>query len=468
MYSFTKNRCSLPTYMLSAVLGALMLTLVLSSTPASASAPNARPANYTSIAAAPNGGYWIQVDKGEDSYTLAIDGAPQYASVPKPGSIIAIPGTTKYWVVTRDGYIYARGGAPELCGGNPGWLSNCSGYSGTNNPITAAAASPNGDGLWAVDYYRHVWTAGNVISYGDVTNDNRTPTGIVATPSGKGYYIVMNDGGVFARGDAVFYGSTGGNKPGGRDATGIALNYDLTGKPDGYWLIANDGGVFSFGDAPFLGSTGGNDGGSTVTSIVTRPDQHSYAWVHANGNVELSSTIPKVLIDDTAPADAGVWGVQNNEPNTGIYRLPANGSTSQQWNLFPTNQDSTIVQIVNVSSGLCADVQNVSGPFIIQYPCKGSTDGWDNQRFMIETPNSGCGSNPPCVDLSPVSSLDEQVGNGANAQLMLITFSGGFWKIVPVNSNSQPPNGPPPNGPPPNNQPPNGPTTSRTHRAPTP
>lgn len=431
--------CSTPSTQLLSLAGILILIFAFVAIPAGASAPNRVPPNYTSIAAAPNGGFWVQVNELGAYYTLAIDGAPQYASVSKPGSIVAIPGTYSYWVVTTDGSIYARGGAPQLCGGNPGSLQNCSGFRAYKETITGAAASPNGDGLWAVDQARHVWTAGNVVSYGDVTSDNRTPAGIVATASGLGYYVVMNDGGVFSFGDAEFYGSTGGNKPGGHDVTGLALSFDLAGKQNGYWLVADDGGILTFGDAPFLGSTGGNDGGSIVTSMVTRPDQHSYAWVHANGRVEVSGTIPTVIIDGVAAIQVGVWAVQSNESNTGIYRLLPNGTTSQQWDLWPTTDDGKIVQIVNVSSGLCADVEDFSGPFIIQYPCKGSQDNWDNQRFIIITHDSGCRSEPPCVDFSPVSSPDERVITGDNSQLRLTTIGNNLWKIIPLEANGQPP-----------------------------
>jgi hypothetical protein len=76
------------------------------------------------------------------------------------------------------------------------------------------------------------------------------PTAIVATPSGNGYYILLSDGGVFTFGDAVFYGSTGGNKPGGRDVTGLALSIADDGQVNGYWMVASDGGVFTFRNAP--------------------------------------------------------------------------------------------------------------------------------------------------------------------------------------------------------------------------
>lgn len=78
---------------------------------------------------------------------------------------------------------------------------------------------------------------------GDVTGDKVTPTGIVGTPSGNGYYIVKADGGVFSFGDAVFYGSTGGKRPGGHNATGLALSLNAGGDVNGYWMVFEDGRV---------------------------------------------------------------------------------------------------------------------------------------------------------------------------------------------------------------------------------
>jgi hypothetical protein len=104
----------------------------------------------------------------------------------------------------------------------------------------------------------------------------------------------VGDGGVHARGnDVPLFGSTGGNRPGVHNFSGLALSIGWNGKVNGYWLVASDGGVHAFGAAPFWGSTGGNNGGSLVTNIVSypapRPDDlqqtRGYAWVHANGTV---------------------------------------------------------------------------------------------------------------------------------------------------------------------------------------
>jgi hypothetical protein len=265
----------------------------------------------TSVAAAPGGGFWVQVDKMADfgvrAETLAKEGAPAFPDVPIPGSVAAIPGRNGYWIVTDDGQIHARGDAPELCGGK---LSNCSGFPKSpvaKGYIVAAAATPSGNGLWAVGRDGSVWTAGNAQALGDVQRDPAVPTGIVATPSGNGYYIVSDDGGVFSFGDALFFGSTGGKKPGGHAVTGLALSIGADGQVNGYWLVAEDGGIFTFGSAPFWGASGGNNGGNSVTSIVSFPAPvppreiwvvgkkyiipsppqrtRGYAWVSEDGSV---------------------------------------------------------------------------------------------------------------------------------------------------------------------------------------
>jgi hypothetical protein len=247
----------------------------------------------TSIAAAPGGGFWVQVDDwlGKvPGVTFANDGAPLFPNIPVAGNIAAIPGRNGYWVVSDDGHIYYRGDAPMLCDGR---LSDCSGFSTSpGGDIVGATATPTGQGLWALGRNGKVWTAGDARPYGDVQNDSQIPTGIAATPSGKGYYIVLEDGGVYSFGDAVFYGSTGGKKPGGNSVTGIALSIGVDGKVDGYWLVAEDGAVYTFGSAPFWGNAGITDW--KVTSIVSFPAQvpgepsqptRGYAWVFANGEV---------------------------------------------------------------------------------------------------------------------------------------------------------------------------------------
>lgn len=243
----------------------------------------------TSIAASPHGGYWTQLDRIDPvfegvSRTETHHGAIDLGTEDIRGSIASRP-QGGYWIVGFNGEIVARGGAPEMCGGD---LSTCSGFRKNleTTQIVAAATTPSGNGFYAVGRDGAVWTAGDAVSHGDVMNDGAVPTGIATTIEG-GYYIVMHDGGVHAR-NATFYGSTGGNPPGGHEITGIAVSRDVLNRTDGYWLVATDGGVHPFGMAPFLGSTGGDNGGSRVLGITATHDGQHYAWVHHGGKVQLS------------------------------------------------------------------------------------------------------------------------------------------------------------------------------------
>ncbi len=325
--------------------------------------------------------------------TTSVNGAPPVTTVHEPGSIASIPGRNGYWVVSAKGALNARGDAPVLCGGQ---LANCSDFPSANcgreplqyGCISAAAATPDGQGIWAVGDDGYVWTAGTAQSFGTPPpHSSNYVTGIAPTPSGNGYYIVLDDGGVFSFGDAVFYGSTGGKKPGGHNVTGMSLSYDAQGVVNGYWLVADDGGIFTFGSAPFLGSTGGNDGGSQVTGIATRPNRLGYVWVHANGAVEFSN-VPNVVITSVQFGTAIGLPFGATDPGVPLQLLPPNGALSQLWQLKPTSgvaRPGNIVQLVNLNSGLCADVTG-SGPLtaqIIQYPCKTSAEGWTNQIWTI-------------------------------------------------------------------------------------
>ena len=150
-----------------------------------------------------------------------------------------------YWLVARDGGLFAYGDASFL--GSPAAMK-------LTKPVVGMAATPSGDGYWLVA------SDGGIFAYGDAPYAgstgaitlNQPVVGMAPTPSGQGYWLVAADGGVFAFGDALPYGSLGGTK---LNSPIVALTATTTG--DGYWLFAADGGVFAFGDAAFMGSTGG-------------------------------------------------------------------------------------------------------------------------------------------------------------------------------------------------------------------
>jgi hypothetical protein len=343
--------------------------------------------DLTSAAAAPNGGFWVQLDDrgGPLSGTYAIDGAPKFPSIPVGGNIAAIPGQEGYWVVSGSGQIFARGSAPQLCGGQ---LSSCSGFQPGNRIITGAAANPDGQGLWAVDDHGNVWTAGTSQSYGDVSCSVACfiyPSSIVATPSGAGYYIVKSDGSVLNFGDAVNYGSSNGERPGQtHDATGIALSMSRAGNVDGYWVVADCGIIKVYGHAAHLGDTGGcpNVVPIDVTSIAALPNGRSYVWLYANRRIEFSRTVPTVTI--SSKYNALVIAAPFATSGSQLLMESPNGNLSQQWDLWPADNLGTTVQLVNLngSGDLCADIPNNDiNQTVIEFPC--STRGAFNQLWKI-------------------------------------------------------------------------------------
>jgi hypothetical protein len=246
-------------YMLAIILASFATAILgIGLVPAAASLPGASGTTIkpqvTSIAAAPDGGFWIQKMFPQEcppdcaitspGNTSSRAGAPLYENIDQAGLIAWAPGTNGYWVVTPQGKIHPRGGAPHLCNGD---LSTCSGFVPVfYGQIMAVAATPTGLGFWAVGYDGKVWTAGDAHSYGDAQNAGAAATGIAATPSGHGYCISLADGGVYCRGDAPFFGSHPDTT---EFTTGITFSFDQNGNVNGYWLVNEDGGVFTYGAA---------------------------------------------------------------------------------------------------------------------------------------------------------------------------------------------------------------------------
>jgi hypothetical protein len=370
--------------------------------------------SLTSLAAAPNGGFWVQVDgrklKNTSSGTLAIGGAPQFENVADAGVIAAIPGQNSYFVVNDKGHIYSRGGAPVLCGGE---LSNCSGFKSSKDDISSAAATPDGQGLWAATASGKVYTAGTAQTFGDQQKQSSICVTILATPSGKGYYLLFSDGGIFSFGDAKFHGSTGGKRPGGKDVRGLAASLDLNGNLTGYWMVAVDGGVFSF-DAPFLGSTGGNNNGHDITDITALPNGHEYAWVTDDGQVTVSATQTFNNVSFTNEW----WQTVMTAPEGGQAGTPLTltgnyGTANQQWNLVPTSDDGQLLRLVNVENGLCANLtQNGNNLFVIQYTCQPVPQ--NNERFRLISDLAGH------IQLAPANLPSERIWATGSGTIGLI------------------------------------------------
>jgi hypothetical protein len=235
--------------------------------------------------------------------------------------------TLGYWLVGRDGGIFAFGDAPFL--GSTGNVH-------LNQPIVSMAATPTGKGYWFVAADGGVFAFGDAPFFGSTGGMklNKPIVGMAPTRSGLGYYLVASDGGIFAFGDAKFRGSTGSiklNKP----IVGMAT----TPNGRGYWLVASDGGVFAFGNgAEFFGSTGSIKLAQPIIGIAPTNHNKGYWFVAADGGLfsfgDALSFTPKlggspVTGVTAAPDGKGLWVTRANGQVDGYGSVASMGSVPQ-------------------------------------------------------------------------------------------------------------------------------------------
>ena len=232
-----------------------------------------------------------------------------------------------YWLVGRDGGIFAFGDAP---------FQGSTGNIHLNQPIVGMAANPTGNGYWFVAADGGVFAFGGAPFLGSTGNIhlNKPIVGMAPTQTGQGYYLVASDGGIFAFGDAKFRGSTGAiklNKP----IVGMAT----TPNGRGYWLVASDGGVFAFGNgADFFGSTGNIKLAQPIVGIAATNSNKGYWFVAADGGIfafgDALSFTPKlggspVTGVAAAPDGKGLWVSRADGEVNGYGSAPSMGGLTQ-------------------------------------------------------------------------------------------------------------------------------------------
>ncbi|HZQ98236.1 MAG TPA: hypothetical protein VFC93_05390 [Chloroflexota bacterium] len=232
------------------------------------------------IAATPNGdGYYVL---GRDGGVFAFGNAPFLDSIPglpppynvAHGGAIAMavtPTGKGYYILTGDGGVFTFGDA-HFYGSIPGLPPPYNVAEGIDLAVT-----PTGKGYYVLARDGGVFSFGEVQFYGSMPGlpppFNRTPvTRIALTPTGRGYYILGEDGGIFAFGDAVFRGSIPGLPPPFNAAHGGAMAITVTPTGKGYRVLTGDGGVFAFGDAVFVGSVAGQAGTPALDMAALRPE----------------------------------------------------------------------------------------------------------------------------------------------------------------------------------------------------
>jgi ribosomal protein L24E len=219
-----------------------------------------------------------------------------------------------YWLVGRDGGIFAFGDAP---------FAGSTGNIKLNQPIVGMAANPVGTGYWFVASDGGIFSFGDAKFFGSTGGMklNKPIVGMAPTPTGQGYYLVASDGGIFSFGDAKFRGSTGN----------IKLNKAIVGMavaPNGrgYWLVASDGGVFAFGNgAEFFGSTGDIKLAQPIVGIVPTNSNRGYWFVASDGGLfafgDARSFTPKL-------GGSPVTGIAVSSDGDGLWVTRANGEVN--------------------------------------------------------------------------------------------------------------------------------------------
>jgi hypothetical protein len=231
---------------------------------------------FTTIAAPPGtSGYWML---GADGWVYGFGNVVAFFNLDAiaggMSSPAAMSGRTDgqgYWIVDASGHV-SEFGTALYWGGSPRLL--------TGERITTMSPTKTQNGYWLFSNRGRVFPFGDAASYGDMSGRhlNGSIVASVASAGGHGYYMVGSDGGIFAFGDARFYGSTG-NMRLTRPIVGIAPTPDNRG----YWLVGADGGVFAFGDARFRGSMGGVRLARPVVGLVAYGN--GYLMAAADGGI---------------------------------------------------------------------------------------------------------------------------------------------------------------------------------------
>jgi hypothetical protein len=224
-------------------------------------------------------GYWL-VER--DGTIYAFGDAEKYPPVGKPVIDAATdPGGHGLWVLAADGDVIVYGEAEDqgsaslkaLAKGEH--LATIAAHPGQTRKLI----TPGESGYWVFTDRGRVFPFGDAGYFGDLTTValNGPIVASQSTPSGRGYQMIGSDGGVFSFGDGAFHGSMGDARL-NRPVNGIAPDPD----GDGYWLVASDGGVFGF-DAGFAGSMGGKPLNAPIVEMVPYGD--GYLMLGSDGGV---------------------------------------------------------------------------------------------------------------------------------------------------------------------------------------
>ena len=262
--------------------------------------------------------YGVQLGQGSLAVQAVAMDATGHPSAPTFVStayrVISDPLPGGYWILGRDGGIFAYGSAA---------FAGSMGGHRLNQPIVGMAATPAGDGYWLVASDGGIFAFGAAAFYGSTGSIrlNQPIVGMTTSPSGRGYRLVASDGGIFSFGDAPFFGSTGS----------IRLNRPIVGMAatpagGGYWLVASDGGIFAFGDAAFHGSMAGTPLHRPIVGMEPTPSGKGYWLVGGDGGVFAFGDAPDLgSVPGLGVTDLGIRKMVATATGKGYYLLNTSG-----------------------------------------------------------------------------------------------------------------------------------------------
>ena len=224
------------------------------------------------MAATPDArGYWLVSANGK---LAAFGDARLYGSLagtrledPVVG-MAATPDGRGYWLATADGGVFAFGNAQFNGSVHSARLRALHlGALHLRAPVVGIAPTTDGHGYWLVA------RDGGVFAFGDAGFMGSAPSrhlggpivAIEASPKGNGYWLVASDGTVIPFGGATNYGSAHATRL--NPLVGMALTPD----GGGYWLATRNGSVIAFGDASMAAVSGDEGPRLSVSAIAGRP-----------------------------------------------------------------------------------------------------------------------------------------------------------------------------------------------------
>ena len=263
------------------------------------------------VVQAATGGYLVLTSTGE---VVAVNDATAHGGIENlpdaaPVTLVMVDGGDGYYVVEANGRVTGFG---TRQGSN---LGDLTAYD-LAQPIVDMVMTPTGQGYWLLGRDGGVFALGDAPYLGSVPQyvayqDLVAPVvAMVANPTGTGYWIFAADGGVFAFGDAPYLGSVP-QYVAYQDLVAPVVGATPTPDGRGYGLVAADGGVFAFGNFAFEGSLAGTITGGYV-DLAVRDDGYDLldrtGWIKApdrtplatgRGDVVAMATLPGT----TRPAD---------------------------------------------------------------------------------------------------------------------------------------------------------------------